>query len=172
MRPSVLFDPEDDFFNRFASMARISSFLPLIGGGQTKFQPVFVGDVAEAVARAVEGGAEADGVYEIGGPQVKSFKECMKQMLEITARKRLLISLPFGFARAIARVAQVLPKPLLTVDQVRLLETDNVVSEEAVKAGHTLDGLGIAPVTMAAILLTYLWRFRVHGQFDSAYHAK
>ena len=172
MRPSILFGPEDDFFNRFAAMARMSLALPLIGGGETKFQPVFVGDVAEAVARAVEGEAEAGATYELGGPQVKTFRECMKLMLEITARKRLLVSLPFGLARALARIVQILPKAPLTVDQVRMLEVDNVVSQQAIDAGHTLEGLGISPVTLAAILPTYLWRFRVHGQFDSAYHAK
>ncbi|WP_321343055.1 complex I NDUFA9 subunit family protein [Breoghania sp.] len=172
MRPSILFGPEDDFFNRFASMARMSPVLPLIGGGKTRFQPVFVGDVAEAVARAVEGEAEAGATYELGGAQVKTFRECMEMMLEITARKRLFVPLSFRMAGSLARVLQMIPGSPLTKDQVAMLKSDNVVSEEAVAAGHTLSGLGITPVTLAAILPGYLWRFRVHGQFDSAYHAK
>ncbi|WP_321499773.1 complex I NDUFA9 subunit family protein [Breoghania sp.] len=172
MRPSILFGPEDDFFNRFASMARMSPFLPLIGGGKTRFQPVFVGDVAEAVARAIEGEAEAGATYELGGPQVKTFRECLEMMLEITGRKRLLVPLSFRLAGTLARILQLLPGAPLTRDQVAMLKSDNVVSEEAVAAGHTLSGLGITPVTLASILPGYLWRFRVHGQFDSAYHAK
>ncbi|AXS39149.1 complex I NDUFA9 subunit family protein [Breoghania sp. L-A4] len=167
MRPSIVFGPEDDFFNRFAGMARMSPALPLIGGGETKFQPVFVGDVAEAIARAVEGEARAGATYELGGPQVKSFRECLELMLEIIGRKRLLLPVPFAAARMIGRVAQRLPGAPLTLDQVRMLEHDNVVSSAAREAGLTLDGLGIQPDTMAAILPSYLWRFREHGQYDA-----
>jgi NADH dehydrogenase len=167
VRPSIVFGPEDDFFNRFAGMARIAPALPLVGGGATKFQPVYVGDVAEAVANAVEGQAKPGTVYELGGPDVKSFKECLELMLAETMRSRLLVPLPFGLAKVQASVLQLLPKPLLTVDQVRMLETDNVVSEAAKAEGRTLEGLGVAgPRTLAAILPTYLWRFRPHGQFD------
>lgn len=167
MRPSIVFGPEDDFFNRFASMARFTPALPLIGGGETKFQPVFVGDVAEAVAKAVNGEAQAGATYELGGPQVKSFRECLEQMLEIIGRKRLLLPMPFFVARMVGRFAQHLPGAPLTLDQVRLLEHDNVVSDAAVAAGHTLEGLGIQPDSTAAILPSYLWRFREHGQFDA-----
>lgn len=167
LRPSIVFGPEDDFFNRFASMARLSPALPLVGGGETKFQPVFVGDVAEAVARAVDGDCTPGTIYELGGPQVKSFKECLELMLEVIRRKRLLLPLPFGLARVQASVLQLLPKPLLTVDQVELLKVDNVVSEAAEKDGRTLAGLGIEPHTLAAILPTYLGRFREHGQYDA-----
>ncbi|MGY4751474.1 complex I NDUFA9 subunit family protein [Pannonibacter sp. Q-1] len=167
LRPSIVFGPEDDFFNRFAAMARMSPVLPLVGGGVTKFQPVYVGDVAAAVAKAVDGGCKPGTVYELGGPEVKSFKECLELMLEITRRKRLLLPLPFGAAEMQARVLQLLPKPLLTVDQVKMLRVDNVVSAAAEAEGRTLAGLGINPSSLAAILPSYLTRFREHGQYDA-----
>jgi NADH dehydrogenase len=166
MRPSIVFGPEDDFFNRFASMAAISPALPLIGGGLTKFQPVYVVDIAEAVARAVDGAARPGTTYELGGPEMKSFRECMEMMLETIGRRRLLVTLPFSIARLQAKVLQLLPNPLLTVDQLELLKVDNVVSEAAISQGRTLEGLGIAPTALAAILSSYLWSYRVHGQFD------
>ncbi|WP_025029733.1 complex I NDUFA9 subunit family protein, partial [Nitratireductor aquibiodomus] len=165
IRPSIVFGPEDDFFNRFANMARFSPFLPLIGGGETKFQPVYVGDVAEAYARSVDGDLEGGQIYELGGPEVLSFRECLEEMLEATYRKRWFVSLPWFVARIQARILQLLPKPMLTLDQVKLLKTDNVVSEEANAAGRTLDGLGIQKHSLAAILPTYLWRYRPAGQF-------
>ncbi|MCC2111556.1 MAG: complex I NDUFA9 subunit family protein [Hyphomicrobiales bacterium] len=167
LRPSIVFGPEDDFFNRFAELARLSPVLPLIGGGETRFQPVFVGDVAEAVARAVDGDAEAGATYELGGPEVRTFAELLQIMLDEIGRKRLLVPLPFWAARIKATFLQLLPKPLLTVDQVRLLEADNVVSDDAAKEGRTLAGLGIAPHTLSAILPGYLYRYRPHGQFDT-----
>ena len=165
MRPSILFGPEDDFFNRFAALARMSPALPLIGGGATKFQPVFVGDVAQAVMRAVGGRAKGGTIYELGGPEVKSFRELMEYVLAVTERKRLLVPLPFGLARLQAMVLQFMPKPLLTPDQVELLRADNVVSEAATREGRTLAGLGIEPAAMEAIVPSYLWRFRKAGQF-------
>ncbi|MXN66704.1 SDR family NAD(P)-dependent oxidoreductase [Stappia sp. GBMRC 2046] len=165
-RPSIVFGPEDDFFNRFADMARISPVLPLIGGGGTKFQPVYVGDVAEAVARAVDGEAKEGTIYELGGPDIKTFRECMEDLLSVVRRKRVLVSLPFGLASLNAQFLQLLPKPLLTVDQVKQLKVDNVVSEAAIKDGRTLNGLGVEAHTLAAILPTYLGRFRLHGQYD------
>lgn len=168
MRPSIVFGPEDDFFNRFASLARISPFLPLIGGGETKFQPVFVGDVAEALAKAVEGEAKGGEIYELGGPEVKNFRELMELTLREIGRKRLLIPLPFALARAQAFFMELLPKPMLTRDQVTMLETDNVVSGEATRANRTLEGLGINPTAMRAILPSYLWRYRKAGQFTKA----
>ncbi|MEZ5810539.1 MAG: complex I NDUFA9 subunit family protein [Rhizobiaceae bacterium] len=166
-RPSIMFGPEDGFFNKFADLARFSPALPLIGGGRTKFQPVYVGDVAEAIARAVDGGAKPGTIYELGGPQVLSFRECMEKMLEVTGRKRWLVNLPFGIARLKARFLQLLPNPLLTVDQVTLLESDNVVSDAASGDKRTLTGLGIAPHTLDAILPSYLWRYREAGQFTA-----
>ena len=126
-----MFGPEDDFFNKFAAMARMLPALPLIGGGETKFQPVFVGDVAEAIARAVDGDAKAGAIYELGGPEVRTFKQLMEYVLDVTERRRLLIPLPFALAKLQATFLQYLPKPLLTPDQVELLKTDNVVSPAA-----------------------------------------
>jgi NADH dehydrogenase len=165
MRPSIVFGPEDGFFNRFADMARYSPVLPLIGGGRTRFQPVFVGDVAEAHARAVDGAVKGGAIYELGGPQVLTFRECMEEMLEVIDRKRLLVSVPWWAARMKASILGLLPKPPLTRDQVTLLRSDNVVSAEAEAEGRTLAGLGIQPESTAAILPSYLWRYRPAGQF-------
>ena len=137
-RPSILFGPEDDFFNRFAGLARMSPFLPLIGGGATKFQPVFVGDVAQAILKATRGGAKSGTIYELGGPEVMSFRELMEYVLAVTERRRLLIPIPFGLAKLQAWFLQLLPKPLLTPDQVELLRGDNVVSAAATADGRTL----------------------------------
>jgi NADH dehydrogenase len=165
MRPSIMFGPEDDFFNKFAAMARMLPALPLVGGGATKFQPVFVGDVAEAIARAVDGDAKAGTVYELGGAEVRTFKELMEFVLETIERRRFLIPIPFALARLQATFLQFMPKPLLTPDQVELLKTDNIVSAAAEAEGRTLRGLGIEPTTMATIVPSYLWRFRKTGQF-------
>ena len=165
VRPSIMFGPEDDFFNRFGAMARLSPFLPLVGGGLTRFQPVFVGDVAAAIANAVDGKGKRGLAYELGGPEVNTFRELMEYVLAVTERRRLLIPIPFGLASFQAYVLQLLPKPLLTPDQVELLRSDNVVSEEAPRERRTLEALGVAPVAMAAIVPTYLWRFRKTGQF-------
>jgi NADH dehydrogenase len=168
-RPSIMFGPEDHFFNRFAGLARILPALPLFGGGHTRFEPVFVGDVASAIADAIEGKVKPGAVYEAGGPEVKSFRECMEIVLAEIERRRLLMPVPWALALAKAHVLQLLPKPLLTVDQVRQLQVDNVVSDAARSEGRTLDGLGIDPVSLAAILPSYLYRFRPRGQFDR-YH--
>ena len=168
MRPSIMFGPEDDFFNRFAALARILPALPLIGGGHTRFQPVFVGDVAEAVARAVDGNARAGTIYELGGPEIRTFKELLQFVLATIERKRLLVPLPFVLAKLEAAFLQFAPSPFsLTGDQVELLRTDNVVSEAAKSNGRTLAGLGIEPELMEAIVPSYLWRFRKTGQFRS-----
>jgi uncharacterized protein YbjT (DUF2867 family) len=167
MRPSILFGPEDDFFNRFAALARFSPALPLIGGGLTRFQPAFVGDVATAVANAVDGKARPGTIYELGGPDVRTFKELMQFVLATIERKRLLVPLPFFLAKFQATFLQYLPKPLLTPDQVELLRTDNVVSQSAESDGRTLRGLGIEPEPIEAIVPSYLWRFRKTGQFRS-----
>ncbi|WP_316229365.1 complex I NDUFA9 subunit family protein [Bradyrhizobium sp. SZCCHNR1070] len=167
MRPSVVFGPEDDFTNRFASLARISPFLPLIGGGQTRMQPVYVGDVATAIADAVDGKARAGATYELGGPEVLSFREIIEIILDITDRKRALVSLPFGLAKLQAAFLQFAPGALkLTPDQVELLRHDNVVSETATAEGRTPQGLGITPDSLEAIAPQYLWRFRPAGQFQ------
>jgi len=165
-RPSVVFGPEDEFFNRFAALARISPVLPLIGGGHTRFQPVFVGDVAQAVAAALEGRASQSAPYELGGPQVMTMREVMERVLAYSMRARPLVPVPFWFAKLQGAFLQWLPKPPLTVDQVRLLQTDNVVSEGAIKAGRTLEGLGIDPVAVASVVPDYLEQFRPRGQFS------
>jgi NADH dehydrogenase len=165
IRPSIVFGPEDSFFNRFAAMARISPILPLIGGGATRFQPVFAGDVATAIADAVDGKTRPGTVYELGGPEIRTFRELMQFMLATIERRRLLAPLPFPLAKLQAQFLQLLPKPLLTTDQVELLKRDNVVSEAAKTEGRTLQGLGIHPVSMEVVVPTYLWRFRKAGQF-------
>jgi NADH dehydrogenase len=165
LRPSIIFGPEDHFFNKFADMARFSPFLPLVGGGHTKFQPVYVGDVAEIFARAVDDTIERGRVYELGGPEVMSFRRCMEEMLDVIDRRRTFIPIPWFAARIIGAVAGLLPKPVITRDQVTLLQSDNVVSDEAKKEGRTLDGVGIRPTATDAVLPTYLWRFREQGQF-------
>jgi NADH dehydrogenase len=167
MRPSIMFGPEDDFFNRFAALARISPALPLIGGGKTLFQPVYVGDVATAIANAVDGNASAGTIYELGGPEVRSFKQLMQYVLKTIERKRLLVPIPFFVAKLQAMFLQFKPTPLLTPDQVELLRVDNVVSDAAKGGSRTLQGLGIEPEPIEAIVPTYLWRFRKTGQFRS-----
>lgn len=165
-RPSVVFGPDDRFTNKFATLARAMPALPLIGEGETRFQPVFVGDVATAIADAVEGKTKTGAVYELGGPDVLSLREIQTMILEIIERRRLLVPLPFGLARLKAMVLQFAPEPLkLTPDQVELLRTDNVVSRSAAEAGLTLQGLGIPPQSLKAIAPSYLWRFRRTGQF-------
>ena len=166
LRPSVVFGPEDDFFNRFAGMAAMSPVLPIVGG-DTRFQPVFVDDVAAAAECAVTGRA-APGIYELGGPEVKTFRELMQLMLEVIQRRRAVVNLPFGPAKFFAwwfdlwqKVSGGLIKAPLTVDQVKNLANDNVVAPDA----KTFDDLGIDTTAMAAVLPGYLYRFRDSGQY-------
>ena len=174
-RPSIIFGPEDSFFNRFAALARISPVLPLFGGGETKFQPVYVGDVAEAISRALAGRAQAGAVYELGGPQVKTFRELMQYVCDVTGRRRLLLPLPFAAGDVMARGTELadslslglFPKMLLTTrDQIKLLAVDNVVGAKAAADHRTLEGLGIHPEAIESIVPTYLTRFRKAGQFE------
>ena len=167
MRPSIAFGPEDDFFNRFAALARMTPALPLPGGGSTRFQPVFAGDIGRAIAKAVDGGTKPGAIYELGGPDVRSFKQLMQFTLATIHRQRLLVPLPFGLMKLQAAVLQFAPKPPITPDQVELLKTDNVVSDAARNDGRTLESLGIIPESMDAIVPSYLWRFRKAGQFDA-----
>jgi NADH dehydrogenase len=167
LRPSVVFGPEDQFTNRFAALAGVSPVLPLIGGGLTKLQPVYVGDVATAVADAVDGKTKAGATYELGGPEVLTMREILQIILAVIERKRMFASLPFGLAKLQALLLQFAPGPLkLTPDQVALLRSDNVVSDAAKAAGLTLEGLGITPDSLEAIAPQYLWRFRKAGQFQ------
>jgi NADH dehydrogenase len=166
MRPSVVFGPEDQFTNRFAALARMMPFLPLIGGGTTRLQPVFVGDVATAIADAADGRTRASTTYELGGPRIFTMRQILEFVLTTTERSRMLAPLPFPLAKLQAAFLQFAPYPLqLTPDQVELLRTDNVVSEQAKAEGRTLEGLGIEADTMEATAPSWLWRFRKTGQF-------
>jgi NADH dehydrogenase len=166
IRPSIVFGPEDDFFNRFAGLARMAPALPLPGGGHSRMQPVFAGDVGEAIARAVDGDLKRGAIYELGGPDARTFKELMEFVLATVGRRRLLVPVPFALLKLQATFLQFLPKPPITPDQVELLKSDNIVSDDAKRDGRTLEGLGIRPESMEAIVPTYLWRFRKTGQFS------
>ncbi|WP_395650420.1 complex I NDUFA9 subunit family protein [Brevundimonas sp.] len=165
LRPSIVFGAGDNFLNQFGSMATMAPALPLIGGGQTKFQPVHVADVAEAVARAVTRDDTASRTFELGGPAVWSFKDILQYILRETGRDRLLAPLPFFVAKTIGGLAQMSTivgiAPVLTKDQVIMLETDNVVAPGA----EGLSALGIEPTGLEAIAPSYLWRYRKGGQF-------
>jgi NADH dehydrogenase len=166
LRPSLMFGPEDQFTNRFAALARMSPVLPLIGGN-TRMQPAYVGDVATAVADAVDGKTRAGATYQLGGPEVLTMREIMQSIFKMTNRDRTLLPLPFGLAKFQAFFLQFAPGALkLTPDQVEMLKSDNVVSDAAKTAGLTLEGLGIAPASMEAVCPQYLWRFRPMGQFQ------
>lgn len=156
IRPSIVIGPEDDFFNRFAAMARVLPALPLIGGGKTRFQPVYVGDVAHAIVAGIERDETKGQTYEVGGPKTYSFEELLRYMLDVIGRKRFLFNLPFGIAAIQARLMELLPVPPLTRDQLDMLKTDNVVGEDAL----TLDDLGIAPTPIETVVPSYLARHR------------
>jgi NADH dehydrogenase len=164
LRPSIVFGPEDDFFNRFAKMAQIFPALPLIGGGQTRFQPVYVGDVADAAMAAIENPEAQGRIYELAGPKAYSFRELMEILLAQIGRRRLLLPIPMSVARFQASILQLLPQPPLTIDQLRQLERDNVPSGQFVG----LKDLGIEPEGLEAILPSYLDRFRPGGRFARA----
>ena len=161
LRPSVVIGPEDQIFNRFAAMATISPVLPLIGGGETRFQPVYVGDVADAVVKCLEDPATAGRVYELGGPKIYSFREVLELVQGEIRRKRRFVDLPFGLAAFQAKLMSILPNPPLTPDQVELLKSDNIVSSGAL----TLASLGITPTPAEVVLPTYLDRFRRGGWY-------
>lgn len=161
LRPSIVFGPEDGFFNKFAAMARMLPALPLVGGGHTRFQPVFVGDVAAAIVAALSSQAARGRTFELGGPSIYSFKELLQLILRETGRRRALIPLPFGLASVQAAFLQLLPKPVLTMDQVKLLKKDNVAAPTA--AG--LADLGITPTSVEAVVPSYLWRYRAKGEY-------
>lgn len=156
LRPSIVVGPEDGFFNRFAAMARLLPALPLIGGGKTRFQPVYVGDVAAAIVAVLERDDARGRTYELGGPKIYSFAELMRYMLEVIGRRRLLVPLSFDLAALQARVLELLPSPPLTRDQVELLKSDNVVAADAL----TLADLGITPTPIELIVPDYLARYR------------
>lgn len=162
LRPSVVFGPEDDFFNRFASLAGIAPVLPLIDGGHSKFQPVYVGDVADAAIKALTDPACAGKTYELGGPEILSFRQVLEKLLKEIHKKRLLVPVPGALLKPLAFALEILPlpfKPVITRDQITLLKQDNVVAEGA--AG--LKELGLAPTPLDGVLETYLYRYRRGG---------
>lgn len=165
VRPSIIFGPEDQFFNRFAAMATVLPAVPVIGG-DTNFQPVFVADVGEAIAKLVHGEAEAGKIYELGGPEIASFRQCLELMLGVIQRKRFIAEVPMPIAKVQAQILQYLPNAPLTPDQLKLLAVDNVVSDAAKTEDRTLGGLGIEGRTMEAILPSYLSHFRPSGEFS------
>ncbi len=170
LRPSVIFGAEDSFFNKFADMARTFPALPLIGGGHTRLQPVFVEDVAAVVGRSVDGTLPTGRIYELGGSEIMTLRDCMETVLRYTNRERPFISLPFGIASLIGSIASLVPliQPPITADQVELLKQDNVVSDAATAEGRTLTGLGIEPTLPASVLASYLVRYRPQGQFTNS----
>lgn len=157
LRPSIVFGPEDAFFNRFARMSQLLPALPLIGGGRTRFQPVYVGDVADAVMAALQQDDVAGRTYELGGPTVATFRELLQYLLQVTGRRRLLLNLPFGLAKLQAALLEWLPLPPLTRDQVEMLKRDNVVSP----AMPGLANLGVAPTPFEVIVPQYVRAFSV-----------
>jgi NADH dehydrogenase len=163
VRPSILFGPEDDFFNRFAAMAQLAPALPLIGGGKTLFQPVYVADVAETIARCLDAPQMKGQILELGGPEILSFKDCMEKMFGHTNQQRMLMPLPWLVARFMAVFLSLLPKPLLTQDQITSLKTDNVVSGEY----PNCDALGVDTRNLDIILPQYLNKFRPGGRFST-----
>ncbi len=165
LRPSIVFGPEDNFFNQFARLSRFAPALPLIGGGHTKFTPLFVGDLAEAIAILVDRGEASGQTLELGGPEVFTFKQIMEFTLSTVGRKRLLVPIPWIIAKIMGIVMGYLPGAPLTLDQVKLLESDNVVSEAATLEGRDLAGLGIVAQGIQGIVPSYLYRFRKAGQF-------
>lgn len=168
IRPSIIFGPEDEFFNRFAGMARMLPFLPLIGGGRTHFQPIYAGDLGTAIANAVEGAGAPGTIYEVGGPEILSFKQLLDRTRQWSGRNPVFVSLPFWLAKLQALLTWPLPNSLrpLTVDQVRMLQKDNIVSDLAKEEGRTLEALGVpAPHSVASIVPGYLERFKPRGQF-------
>ena len=161
LRPSVVFGPEDKFFNTFASLAQISPILPLVGGGKTKFSPIYVGDVAKSIVKALELNNLKPKIYELGGPESFTFKELIEILLAEIKKKRFLVSVPFGFAKFQSYFLQMLPNPLITPDQVELLKFNNVVSGKY----PILKDLGITGTSVQSILPKYIYRFRTGGQF-------
>lgn len=168
LRPSIVFGPEDGFFNKFAAMARLSPVLPLVGGGRTRFQPVYVGDFATAIANVVDGAGKPGTIYEIGGPEVASFRELLDKTQDYTGRKRFYAPMPFFLTTLQAALTAPLPNSWrpITVDQVRLLKVDNVVSDAAKAEGRTLAQLGVTtPTAISAVVPAYLERFKTRGQY-------
>ncbi|MBB4075914.1 NADH dehydrogenase [Bartonella fuyuanensis] len=171
LRPSVIFGPEDCFFNTLADLSRFLPIIPLFGGGKNKLQPVYVGDIAEFIVRALEGQVAWGKNYDLGGPQIITFQNVLKNILKIIHRKKTMLSMPISISLLIGAIFETIGKvpfvpTLVTTNQIRFLQMDNIVSQEAIENGYTLEGGGITPKAMTAVLPSYLWRFRRHGQFS------
>ncbi|MCZ2327958.1 complex I NDUFA9 subunit family protein [Bartonella sp. F02] len=171
MRSSIIFGAEDCFFNTLANLARFLPIMPLFGGGQSKFQPVYVGDIAKFIIHALEGHVLSGKTYDLGGPQVVTFQNILENIFKIIYRQKIIVPMPFAVGLTIGSFLGVIGKlpllsPVITADQIRFLQMNNIVSQEAIDNGYTLEGIGITPKTMAAILPNYLWRFRPQGQFS------
>jgi uncharacterized protein YbjT (DUF2867 family) len=169
LRPSIVFGQEDQFFNRFASMSRFAPLMPLIGGGRTRFQPVYVGDVAQAVLTGLDGHASSGAPYELGGPVIYTFRELLDLIAVYSERKRPYLPIPFWLAKLMGLMTQWLPGAPITLDQVRLLQTDNVVSADAIAEARTLANLGIEARAVETIVPRYLVRFRPKGEFSTTW---
>ncbi|AGA65135.1 NAD-dependent epimerase/dehydratase [Liberibacter crescens BT-1] len=167
IRPSIVFGSEDKFFNKFANMTRFLPFIPLIDNGRTKLQPVYVGDVAEVIASSVIGKLNPGTIYEIGGPEILTFRECMEKIFKVIGRKKPFLSLSFRSSALISTMMSLIPirPPLITNDQVKLLKRDNIVSEIAELEKRTLIGIGLTPTLLSSVLPSYLLRYRYQGQF-------
>lgn len=165
LRPSLIFGPDDEFFNRFGTLARMLPIMPLVGA-DTRLQPIYVADVAAAIVMAAEGKVPSGKVYELGGPEIVTMRDVIERVLEETRRKRPVLPVPLSAAKPLAALASLLPRPLFTPDQVVQLGIDNVVSDTANNDQRTLAAFGIVPTTLDAILPTYMWRFRKNGEFE------
>ena len=165
MRPSIIFGEGDGFFNLFGSLAALSPILPVISG-KTLFQPIYVGDVAKAFCLAALGKVKTGTIYELGGAEIKSMYQLLQEVTKVTGRNNLLVPVPIFAAKIKAFFLQLLPSPIITIDQIIQLSNDNIVSSKAIKQKRDLKALGISAETLEAILPTYMWRFRKHGEFE------
>lgn len=177
LRPSLVFGPEDDFFNRFAAMARSSPLMPLIGGGRTRFQPIYVGDLAHAIVAGLDQPGARGRIFELGGPHIYSFKDLLRFIMNEAQRPRLFAPIPFFLAEPMGALAggfsRLIPlfPPMITADQVRQLKKDNIVGASGEAGLGSAKDLGLGPLdTIEAITPNYLWRFRPYGQFSAATH--
>ena len=161
LRPSIVYGDGDNFFNQFASLVEFLPAIPLIGGGKTKFQPIYVSDICKAIVAVLDKEEIEDNIYELGGSQIYTFKELMEILLKQIKKKRFLLPISFPIAKFQARILQIFPKPLLTTDQVEILKYDNIVTNNH----STLKDLKIIPNTIESVLPKYIWRFRKGGQF-------
>jgi NADH dehydrogenase len=165
IRPSIIFGPDDTFFNTLGSLSRFFPILPLIGG-RSRLQPVYVGDVADAFLGAAQDKVRGGRAYELGGPDIETNRDLTRRILREVGRSNALLPLPRGLALAMTGPMRLMPKPLISADQVLLLQHDNIVSDEAIREKRTLAAFGVPATPMHAVLPSYLWRFRRNGQFD------